>query len=247
MTTRILIVDDDLDLRHLLRDLLKRHGYEPLLASEGVSMWRQLDAHDVDCIILDIMLPGDDGLSLCQQLRQRDFDMPVIMLSAAGDETDRVVGLEVGADDYLPKPFSQRELLARIKAVLRRAKPKVPHGSEVVVARPILQVGDWLFHQDQRLLASPEAVAIPLSTAEFKLLEAFVAHPKQVLSRDQLLTITVGREAQPFDRAVDVTVGRLRKKFGDNPKEATMIETVRGGGYRLLSDVSVYRGEWVHG
>jgi len=247
LTTRILVVDDDLDLRHLLRDLLKRHGYEPLLASEGVSMWRQLENHEVDCIILDIMMPGDDGLSLCQQLRHRETDIPVIMLSAAGDETDRVVGLEVGADDYLPKPFSQRELLARIKAVLRRSQPKVQHASDTLASRPILQMGEWLFHQDQRMLASPEGIAIPLSTTEFKLLEAFVAHPKQVLSRDQLLTITAGREAQPFDRAVDVTVGRLRKKFRDNPKEPTLIETVRGGGYRLLSDVSVYRGEWSHG
>lgn len=224
----ILIVDDDREIRDLLSRFLTRHGYRVKTAADGAEMWRSLDIHPIDLIVLDLMLPGDDGLALCQKLRSTST-LPIVMLTAIGDDADRIVGLELGADDYVTKPFNPRELLARIKAVLRRieyvtveVQQKPPKG---------FRFNGWQLDLAKRELYSPDGVLIPLTANEFDLLAAFAEHPQQVLSRDQLLELTKGYEAAPFDRSVDVQLSRLRRKIEANPKAPTLIKTVRGGGY----------------
>lgn len=226
----ILIVDDDAEIRTLLGTYLTRNGFKATAVGDGKAMWRTLDAGHVDLVVLDLMLPGDDGLTLCRDLRAKS-DLPVIMLTARGDETDRIVGLEMGADDYLPKPFSARELLARIKAILKRARSLPPN------LRPDdsleLEFAGWRLDTAQRHLVSHEGVVTSLSGAEFRLLRIFLAHPNRVLNRDQLVDLTQGREAEPLDRSIDVQVSRLRHRLGDDPKEPLLIKTVRGEGYVL--------------
>ncbi len=225
----ILVVDDDREIRDLLARFLDKHGYRVTTAADGRGMWRALDDWRIDLVVLDIMMPGEDGLVLCRRLRA-DSGLPIIMLSAVGEETDRIVGLEMGADDYLTKPFNPRELLARIKAVLRRAEGVVrrqDHDDGMATAG----FAGWRFNLDSRELVSPAGVMVPLSGGEFELLAAFVTHPQRTLSRDQLLDLARGREAQPFDRSIDVQVSRLRHKIEENPKEPMLIKTVRGGGY----------------
>jgi two-component system OmpR family response regulator len=230
----ILIVDDDAEIRSLLGTYLTRNGLKVSAVGDGKAMWRALDVGQggqaVDLIVLDLMLPGDDGLTLCRDLRARS-EIPVIMLTARGDETDRIVGLEMGADDYLPKPFSARELLARIKVILKRVRSLPPN------LRPddsaTLQFGDWQLDNHQRTLISPQGEVLPLSGAEFRLLRIFLAHPHRVLNRDQLVDLTQGREADPLDRSIDVQVSRLRQRLGDDPKDPRLIKTVRGEGYVL--------------
>ncbi|MCP4043508.1 MAG: response regulator [Gammaproteobacteria bacterium] len=230
----ILIVDDDLEIRTLLRDYLERHGYRVNTAADGKSMWRALDRTPINLIILDLMLPGDDGLVLCRKLRA-DRDIPVIMLTALGETTDRIVGLEMGADDYVSKPFEPRELLARIKAVLHRTH-SLPYSGHNPTSGKLLFAG-WTLDTHTRNLLSPEGVVVPLSGGEFNLLYVFLEHPNHVLNRDQLLELTRGREAVPFDRSIDVQVGRLRRRLGDDGKEPRIIKTVRNAGYVLAVPV----------
>lgn len=224
----ILIVDDDDEIRDLLSRFLVRHGYRVVTAADGVEMWRSLDSYPINLIVLDLMLPGEDGLALCQKLRVTST-LPLVMLTAIGDDADRIVGLELGADDYVTKPFNPRELLARIKAVLRRVDYAAVETQQNSLKG--LEFDGWQLNLAKRELHSPDCVLIPLTANEFDLLVAFAEHPQQVLSRDQLLELTKGYDAAPFDRSVDVQLSRLRRKIEPNPKEPMLIKTVRGGGY----------------
>ncbi|MEK8053448.1 response regulator [Ideonella sp. DXS22W] len=236
----ILIVDDDAEIRLLLGRYLEKNGLRSTAVADGRAMWRALDDGAFDLVVLDLMLPGDDGLTLCRDLRARRGDIPVLMLTARGEETDRIVGLEMGADDYMAKPFSPRELLARVKAILRRARSLPPNlrpaAGEAQGAR--LRFGGWLFDTVQRHLVSPAGEVTPLGGVEFKLLQVLVSHPNRVLSRDQLLDLTQGREADPLDRSIDVQISRLRQRLGDDPKQPALIKTVRGEGYVLSAAVT---------
>lgn len=231
----ILIVDDEREIRELLGRFLTQHGYRVSLAAEGKEMDRTLATARIDLIVLDVMMPGDDGLVLCRRLRANS-NMPVIMLTAMGDDTDRIVGLEMGADDYLPKPFNPRELLARIKAVLRRAHTLPDHGAPTT--SDTLEFERWQFNTARRELLDQNGVTLSLSTAEHDLLMAFIEHPQRVLSRDQLLDLARGRESQLFDRSIDTLVSRLRRKLERDPKKPELIKTVWGGGYMFTADVS---------
>jgi two-component system OmpR family response regulator len=231
----ILVVDDDPEIRQLLGIYLQKNGYRVSTVGDGDRMWQTLDESRVDLIVLDLMLPGVDGLELCRMLRVRS-KIPVIMLTARGDEMDRVLGLEMGADDYLPKPFSARELLARIKVVLRRVHDLPPQSLDEVNHK--LEFAGWVLDAHTQHLTSPDRVVIPLSHAEFRLLQVLLTHPNRVLNRDQLLDLTQGREAGPFDRSVDVLIGRLRKHLGDDAKQPTLIKTVRGRGYIFAGKVT---------
>jgi two-component system OmpR family response regulator len=234
----ILIVDDDAEIRSLLSQYLAKNGLRVTAAADGRSMWRALDAERIDLIVLDLMLPGDDGLTLCRDLRAKSA-IPVIMLTARGEETDRIVGLEMGADDYLAKPFSARELLARIKAILRRAR-SLPENLQPDSARHI-RFADWVLDTAHRQIISAANVVTPLSGAEYRLLRIFLSHPNRVLNRDQLVDLTQGKEADPLDRSIDVQVSRLRNRLGDDPREPRLIKTVRGEGYVLAVDVTAER------
>ena len=226
----VLIVDDDAEIRSLLREYLEKNGYRVTAAADGRGMWSALDAGSADIIVLDLMLPGDDGLTLCRNLRARS-EIPVIMLTARGEETDRIVGLEMGADDYLAKPFNPRELLARIKSILRRAR-SLPENLQPEAVRQFKFAG-WTLDADTRNLLSPDGVVVVLSGTEFKLLRIFLAHPNRVLNRDQLIDLMLSRDASPFDRSIDVQVSRLRHRLGEHPKDPLIIKTVRGEGYVL--------------
>jgi two-component system OmpR family response regulator len=229
----ILVVDDDREIRDLLNRFLVKHGLRVSTARDGVEMTRILDGAAIDLVVLDLMLPGEDGLSLCRKLRATT-NLPVIMLTAMGEDTDRIVGLEMGADDYLPKPFNPRELLARIKAVLRRVQ-SLPASSP---KGDLAKFDGWTLDLGSRRLTSPEGEEVELSTGEYDLLLAFATHPRRVLSRDQLLDLARGRTAAPFDRSVDIQVMRLRRKIEADPKEPRLIKTVRGGGYMFAAEVS---------
>jgi two-component system OmpR family response regulator len=197
-------------------------------------MHRVLDGSRIDLIVLDLMLPGEDGLTLCRNLRAKSR-IPIIMLTAMGEETDRIVGLEMGADDYLAKPFNPRELLARIKAVLRRAE-QAP-GAAPLEGGAVLEFAGWALDLDRRELQRHDGIMVPLSSGEYELLAAFATHPGRVLSRDQLLDLARGREAQPFDRSIDVQVSRLRRKIEAEPQDPALIKTVRNGGYTFTPSV----------
>jgi len=231
----ILIVDDDAEIRTLLSQYLIKNGLRVTAVADGRAMWRTLEAGRIDLIVLDLMLPGEDGLTLCRNLRTKSSEVPVIMLTALGEEADRIVGLEMGADDYLAKPFSARELLARIKAILRRAR-SLPENLRPDDARNI-RFGDWLLDTVQRQLVSSAGVVTPLSGAEYRLLRIFLSHPNRVLNRDQLVDLTQGKEADPLDRSIDVQVSRLRQRLGDDSREPRLIKTVRGEGYVLAGTV----------
>lgn len=232
----ILIVDDDAEIRSLLSQYLVKNGLRVTAVANGRAMWHALEAGRIDLIVLDLMLPGEDGLTLCRNLRAKSSNTPVIMLTARGEETDRIVGLEMGADDYLAKPFSARELLARIKAILRRAR-SLPENLRPDDTRNI-RFGDWLLDTVQRQLVSTAGVVTPLSGAEYRLLRIFLSHPNRVLNRDQLVDLTQGKEADPLDRSIDVQVSRLRQRLGDDSREPRLIKTVRGEGYVLAVTVS---------
>ena len=233
----ILIVDDDLEIRRLLVDYLARNGFEAVAARDGREMWQMLDRHAVDLIVLDLMLPDTDGLILCRDLRAKSphAGIPVLMLTARGEETERIIGIEMGADDYLVKPFNPRELLARIKTILRRTRALPPN------LRPeptrCLYFADWCLDTGTRLLTAPDGVATPLSGGEYRLLRIFLDHPNRVLNRDQLTELIHGREAEAYDRAIDVQVSRLRQRLRDDRREPVLIKTVRGEGYVLASTV----------
>jgi len=234
----ILVVDDDAEIRSLLGDYLRKNGYRATAVADGKAMWTALSRGKVDLVVLDLMLPGEDGLSLCRKLRS-ESDTPVIMLTARGEETDRIVGLEMGADDYLPKPFSPRELLARIKSVLRRSR-SLPANLRADDARALRFAG-WTLDVIARNLVSAGGIVSPLSGAEFQLLRIFLSHPNHVLTRDQLMVLAKGHEAEPFDRSIDLQVSRLRHRLGDDPAEPRIIKTVRGYGYVLAVPVEVER------
>lgn len=230
----ILIVDDDAEIRQLLVRYLEKNGLRATAVPDGRAMARALDDGAYDLVVLDLMLPGDDGLTLCRNLRARS-EIPVLMLTARGEETDRIIGLEMGADDYMAKPFSPRELLARIKVILRRTRSLPPNLRPPALNR--LRFAGWVLDTATRQLVSPAGEVTPLNGVEFKLLQVFTSHPNRVLSRDQLLDLTQGREADPLDRSIDVQVSRLRQRLGDDPRGPAMIKTVRGEGYVLAANV----------
>ncbi|WP_368507257.1 response regulator [Bradyrhizobium lupini] len=231
-TRTIMIVEDDREIRALLADLLTREGYAPVCVENGAAMDRALMQACPDLVVLDIMLPGEDGLSICQRLRSKSRT-PILMLTAKADDVDRIIGLELGADDYLPKPFNPRGLLARIKAVLRRVDGplQMPPPRRIAFGRLVADL-------DGRSLTNDQDHIVELTAAEFDLLACFLERPKRVLSRDQLLDWTRGRTADPFDRVIDVSVSRLRRKLvAADPKAAFSIRTVRNGGYLFSADV----------
>ena len=234
----ILIVDDDSEIRTLLGRYFEKNGLRATAVADGRAMWQALDRGAFDLVVLDLMLPGDDGLTLCRNLRAHS-DIPVIMLTARGEETDRIVGLEMGADDYLAKPFSPRELLARIKSVLRRYR-SLPLNLRADEAREIGFAG-WRLDTVGRHLVASDGTIGPLSGAEYRLLRVFLSHPNHVLTRDQLMLLSKGHEADPLDRSIDIAVSRLRHRLGDDPAEPSIIKTVRGEGYVLAVAVEVIR------
>lgn len=233
-TPHILVVDDHRDIRDLLAKYLAQHEMRVTVADGGAAMKKALKTSAVDLVVLDIMMPGEDGLSLCRHLRATTA-LPVILLTARAEDTDRVVGLEIGADDYVTKPFNPRELVARIKAVLRRARSLPPERAPLDARQ--IRFDRWILDVNRRELLDEEGVATPLSTADYKLLSAFLNHPRRTLSREQLLDLTSGRAAQVFDRSIDNQVSRLRKKLEADPKKPALIKTVWGGGYVLAAEV----------
>jgi len=231
----ILIVDDDREIRTLLMRFLGEHGYRVTPAADGKGMMAALRAGRFDLIVLDLMLPGEGGLQLCRRVRQ-EMTIPILMLTALSSEADRVLGLELGADDYLTKPFSPRELMARINAILRRAAL----ASAEDASRPqAYGFGGWALEIGKRQLRSPQGTLLPLTSGEFDLLLAFVEHPQRVLSRDQLLDLTRGRSSVLFDRSIDVQVSRLRRKIEVDPNMPDLIKTVRSGGYIFTPDIQL--------
>jgi two-component system OmpR family response regulator len=235
----ILVVDDDREIRSLLSKFLSKNGLRVSVAADGREMRRVLEEARIDLIVLDVMLPGDSGLTLCGQLRATTT-IPILMLTAVAEDTDRIIGLEMGADDYLPKPFNPRELLARIRAILRRAedRPPVVLGNETE-AEATLAFDGWTISPGRRQLLDPGGQPVDLTGGEFDLLLALVERPQRVLSRDRLLDLTKGRAASLFDRSVDVQIGRLRRKLeAAAPGAGTLIATVRGGGYMFTAAVT---------
>ena len=230
---RILVVDDDPDICALLQDYLGKNGFYTYTAGDCRAARETMRSQEIDLLVLDIMLPGEDGLVMCRELRVRS-DIPIIMLTARTEETDRVVGLEMGADDYIPKPFAPRELLARIRAVLRRTGSEGSKQNGETVQ--FLFLG-WSLDTGTRRLFSPEGVLVPLSGAEFRLLSVFLEHPNRVLTRDQIMDLLYGREAGPYDRAVDVQISRLRRRLGDTGHDPQIIKTVRSEGYLFGAEV----------
>ena len=231
----ILIVDDHREIRDAVTRYLEKSGFRASAARDAVEMDAKLAAGRFDLIVLDVMMPGEDGLSACRRI-SAERSTPILMLTALGEETDRIVGLEVGADDYLPKPFNPRELLARIKAILRRRERTVPSAGQLTGHR--VSFAEWILDTDRRVLSNAEnGDETALTTAEFKLLTVFLERPRFVLSRDQLLDLTSGRSAQVFDRTIDNQVSRLRRKIETDPGRPEIITTLRGGGYCLATDV----------
>lgn len=236
--SNLLLVDDDLEVLALLKKFLEQHGYCVAVATDGPTLWQAIERQVPDLIILDVMLPGESGLVLCQRLRA-EHAVAVIMLTAMGELSDRVVGLELGADDYLTKPFDARELLARVRAVLRRTGETRSVLNDK--PRPVLEFADWQLDVTRRELRSPEQVMIPLSSSEFELLLVLAEHPQRVLTRQQLLDMARGEACDAFDRSVDVQVSRLRRKLDTDALRPPMIRTIRNGGYLFTPLVRVKR------
>ncbi len=238
-SAHILVVDDDREIRNLLSKFLAKNGFRVSLAADGREMRRVLAEAKIDLIVLDLRLPGESGLTLCGQLRATT-SIPIIMLTAVSEETDRIIGLEMGADDYLPKPFNPRELLARIRAILRRTEDR----AAVAVAAagesdPVFAFDGWKLHPARRQLLDPSGNQVELTGGEFDLLVTLVERPQRVLSRDRLLDLTKGRAASLFDRSIDVQIGRLRRKLETTVEGAGgLIATVRGGGYMFTGAVT---------
>lgn len=235
----ILIVDDDREIRELVGNYLKKNGLRTTVVADGRQMRSFLESTPVDLIVLDIMMPGDDGLLLCRELRTgKHKTTPVLMLTARSDETDRIIGLEMGADDYLVKPFAARELLARINAVLRRTR-MLPPNLIVTEAGRMLAFGKWILDTTARHLLDAQGTVVTLSGAEYRLLRTFLDHPQRVLSRDQLLNLTQGRDADLFDRSIDLLVSRLRQRLADDARDPAYIKTVRNEGYVFTYAVEI--------
>ena len=237
LKTRILVVDDDLRMRDLLVRYLGGEGYEVKAAADAAAMDKLLARERYDLVVLDLMLPGEDGLSVCRRLRKESAALgaapAIIMLTAKGDDVDRIVGLEMGADDYLPKPFNPRELLARINAVLRRKAPAGPPGAPAEGGT--FQFGEFSLNLSTRTLTRA-GKAVPLTTGEFSVLKVLAQHPRQPLSRDKLMELARGREYEVFDRSIDVQISRLRKIVEDDPAHPKHIQTVWGFGYVFVPD-----------
>jgi two-component system phosphate regulon response regulator OmpR len=231
---KIVVVDDDARIRDLLRRFLSQEGFDVLMAEDGRSLDRIMQRETVDLLVLDLMLPGEDGLAICKRLRSKGLKVPIIMLTAKGEENDRIHGLDIGADDYLGKPFNPRELLARIHAVLRRRPaPEEPGGP--AGDKEIIVFGEFTFNLGARSL-SRQGQDIPLTTGEFAMLKALARHPRQPLSRDKLAQLARGRDFEPFDRSLDVQVSRLRKLIEQDPAAPKIIQTVWGVGYVFVPD-----------
>ena len=235
----VLIVDDDLDIREMLAAYLEKNGLRATAVANGREMRAALADGVVDLVVLDLMMPGEDGLSLCRELRSGPMrNMPILMLTARSDESDRILGLEMGADDYLTKPFAARELLARVNAILRRAR-MLPPNFQVTEAARVIAFGDWRLDTTARHLLYRDDTMVALSGAEFRLLRVFLDHPQRVLNRDQLLNLTQGRDADQFDRSIDLLVSRLRQRLDDDPREPRYIKTLRSEGYVFSAAVTV--------
>ncbi|WP_117193741.1 response regulator [Rhizobium terrae] len=231
----IAVVDDHHDIRDLVGQYLTRHGYRVSLAESGQMLRDLLGREAIDLIVLDIMMPGEDGISICRHLRA-SISTPIIFLTAMSEDTDRIVGLEIGADDYLVKPFNPRELLARVRAVLRRGQGASTRDSDAIKGNTV-RFNQWTLDFARQELTGTDGIGLALSTVEFRLLKAFLDHPGMVLSRDQLLDLTAGRMADAFDRSIDNQVSRLRKKVETDPKNPSIIKTHWGGGYSFSASV----------
>ena len=230
----LLIVDDDREIRELLKQFLERQRFRVTAVRDGRELRRVWPLGHYHLVVLDLMLPGESGTDLARWLRAQSA-IPIVMLTALGDETERIVGLELGADDYVPKPFNPRELLARIRAVLRRAGEAQNHSE---AAPKALVFGGWRLEPPRRRLLNPEGVEVLLTGGEYDLLFALAERPNRVLTRDMLLDLLRGRQAGPFDRAIDVAISRLRRKLEDDGHRAQLVKTVRGGGYVLAAEVT---------
>ncbi len=232
-SARILMVDDDPGIRDVVSDFLGKHGYQVETAGDAREMEQALERGPIDLIVLDVMLPGEDGLAICRRLAVGEGP-PIIMLSAMGEDTDRIVGLELGADDYLSKPCNPRELLARVRAVLRRAEQR---GQASTTGGAACEFAGWRFDLVRRELRSPQGVVVNLSSGEFSLLRTFVERPQRVLTRDQLLEFARGPDSEAFDRAIDVQISRLRRKLDDGGGGQDLIRTIRNEGYMFTAKV----------
>lgn len=233
-TPHILVVDDDREIRDLLARFLEKHGMRVTVARDAKEARRVLPLGHYQLIVLDLMMPGESGLDFARYVRSQS-GMPIVMLTAMGEETDRIIGLELGADDYVPKPFNPRELLARIRAVLRRTT-EVDERRAEAPAKALVFAG-WVLEPARRRLVNPDDVEVPITGGEYDLLIALAERPNRVLTRDMLLDLLRGRQAGPFDRAIDVAVSRLRRKMEDDGRYPQIIKTVRGGGYVLAAPV----------
>lgn len=236
LNKKILVVDDDVRLRELLQRYLTEQGFSVKVATDAKEMDAMLAAETFDMLVLDLMLPGEDGLSICRRIRGSGTMLPIVMLTARGDEVDRIIGLEMGADDYLPKPFNPRELLARINAVLRRHERLQP--SAPAANTDSVSIGEFVFNTSTRSLTR-NGMAITITSGEFALLKVFVDHPRQPLSRDRLMQLARGRELDVFDRSIDVQVSRLRKLIEPDPAHPRYLQTMWGFGYVFIPDGEV--------
>lgn len=236
-TPHIMVVDDSPEIRNAVGKYLEKNGMRVTKAGDAVEMDKKLSTGRYDLIVLDVMMPGEDGLSVCRRLSS-EGKLPILMLTALGEEMDRIVGLEVGADDYLPKPFNPRELLARIKAILRRSKLPEQHAGKLTGRQ--VSFSNWVLDTDSRMLKSQDGVEETLTSSEFKLLTVLLERPRIVLSRDQLLDLTAGRSPTVFDRTIDNQISRLRRKIEKNSAQPRIITTVRSGGYCLAADVKEF-------
>ncbi len=238
--TRVLVVDDDSDIRELLCDYLTRFGIDAQGVGDGAEMRQIMQQMEFDLVVLDLMLPGEDGLSICRWLRAKS-DIPIIMLTARDEPMERVIGLEIGADDYVAKPFEPRELVARIQTILRRTRSlrdvRAPVVEDASVGEDQVKFENWRLNRVLRQLTSPDGLVVLLSNAEFRLLSTFISHPNRILTRDQLLDEARGRSIEAFDRSIDLLVSRLRQKLQEDPKEPHIIKTVRGQGYLFNAKV----------
>ena len=234
---KVLIVDDDRNVRDMLVEYLSTHGYEVAQADGGVAMRTALEREVPDVVLLDVGLPGEDGLALARYLRER-YDLGIIMVTGAGEVVDRIIGLEMGADDYVAKPFEPRELRARLKSVMRRVQarvaPATPEPAPAGAPERRIPVGRCLLDLRSHRLFERDGAEVALTTMEFELLKVFADHPHQVLSRDRLLTLTRNREWEPFDRSIDIRIARLRRKIEDDPENPKVIRTMRGAGYMFV-------------
>ncbi|CEG56182.1 response regulator transcription factor [Legionella fallonii] len=233
----ILIIDDDKEITELISDYLLKNGYRTTMALNGLNINALMRENNFDLVILDVMLPGVDGLTLCRTIRQT-HDLPIIMLSAANSTSDRVAGLELGADDYISKPFSARELLARVKAQLRRNSGELNSDTKRLTPLKQIQFDNWILDRETHSLIDAEGIAIPLSQREYELLLVFLENPHRILSRDQLMDLLYDKYCDAQDRTIDVLIGRLRKKLEQDPRNPHLLVTIRGGGYQLKSRIS---------